>query len=121
MTKAEQLHNALLKRSETRLTVPTPSIKKCQEILDELDKPELTELERRILVSLREGRGGIVRIADVWRWVSVNNSGCAIIEGYNIVIPEIIKDGLLETSVTGGSSGMTRYAYITTAGREAIA
>ena len=130
MTKAEQLHNALLKRSETRLTVPTPSIKKCQEILDELDKPELGGFERKVLQSLVDNMGCVLRVDDEWRYlVLIPEHGAGVDLGqsksgtgtYDEALQDMIDDDLLHShNATLSFVGFTHFARVGPAGREAI-
>lgn len=85
----------------------------------ELDKPELSQQHKEILQSLVDGTGCVFEIDDNWRW---------FYKGSTVYMPNTTKDMLILKLLTwdgtskGGinSSGMTKIANITDAGREAL-
>ena len=129
MDKAERLQELLnIGDCKNKAHIELPSVSKCRDILDDLDKPALdlptlTPPQREILQSLVDGRGCVIKIGPYWRWVVVSGLGYldevkSTTSTWNV--KKMIEGGFLYEQKTKVVSGMTSYAWVTDAGYEAI-
>lgn len=123
--KAEKLHDWVRDHGDW------PTLKCCQEFLDELDKPELDPGHKRFLQSLLDEKGCIVKVGGKWRWLALATNDCGVDLGrmkaatgtYDEDVNKMIDLGLLNSELpvnTVGESGMELYAFVTNDGIEAL-
>ena len=104
-----------------RMKTMTKADKQCKDKLDELDKPELSVDSREILRTLRDFNGCVVKVNGLWRYMEnefLSSAGGRFNQDQEV--EKLIGRGLLGWSNGTESTGMSKYAYITASGRNAI-
>lgn len=117
MTKAERLRERL-----DGCLMPT--LKECEDIVRELDKPELSPGRREILISLQANRGAVMKIDGTWLWMDYRGGSSPTKTPWgnnrNEIIIQMFSDGLLSSYGPMTGSGMTNYGVITSAAITAL-
>ncbi len=121
-SKAEKLAKAINAVMSRGVAYPEISPRQCVQILDELNKPELLTEHRMVLQMLMDGKGNVTKVAGKWRVLPIGVHGlCCGAHTRNDTINDMIDLELLYVDRDICShSGMSEYASVTKAGRDAL-
>lgn len=114
MDKAKRLQELI------KSTATIPTVDRCQKMLDELDRPGLSEYKRNILQSLVNEDGCVVLVKDEWRWLWINDDDSMGCMTFDKDVKEMIASELVGCDYPRKDSGMTCCLFIKQAGRDAL-